>query len=106
MDGWISGGFEVTEYQESGQVANCYGEAGDTICVWWRAGYTSYNVQTMRKCQINETPHGDPFYVLSPNSNGAGSTYICAKNEKCRERGFEYWNDSKFVIEVIKTSLG
>ena len=99
VDGWISGGFEGSEYEESGQVANCQGEAGDTICVWWRAGYTSYMVQTMRKCQINETPSGDPFYILSPNSNGVGGSYICAKNEKCRERDFEYWNDSKFILE-------
>ncbi|KAI5365104.1 hypothetical protein Slin14017_G049940 [Septoria linicola] len=94
VDGWISGGFEVSEYTESGQVANCYGEAGDTICVWWRAGYTSYTVQTIRRCQASDQPSGEPFYMLSPNSGGVGGSFICAKNEKCGEKGFEFWNDN------------
>jgi hypothetical protein len=97
VNGWISGGFEVGEYVESGQVANCQGGTGETICVWWRAGYTSYQVQTWRSCfaQGADMAVSDPFYMLSPNTNGLGSSYICAKGDQCRTKGFEFWNDSK-----------
>lgn len=97
--GWISGGYEVGEYVESGQVANCAGDPGDIICVWWRAGYTSYQVQTKRSCLgSSDMDIGEQFYMLSPNKNGLGSSYICAKNDKCRNVGYEFWNDSMSFV--------
>lgn len=92
IDGWINGGFEVSEYEETGQVSNCQGEPQDVICVYWRAAYTDYTVDAHDLCGV------EPEYqtvIQSPNSNGVGSTYLCGRNAQCQNRGFEFWNTSK-----------
>ncbi|KAK3055385.1 hypothetical protein LTR09_003939 [Extremus antarcticus] len=89
IDGWINGGFEVSEYEETGQVSNCQGEPQDVICVYWRAAYTDYTVDAHDLCGV------EPEYqtvIQSPNSNGVGSTYLCGRNAQCQNRGFEFWN--------------
>jgi hypothetical protein len=43
----------------------------------------------------------EPFHVLSPNKNGMGSSYICAKGDMCRTKGFEFWNDSKLLPDSV-----
>lgn len=92
VDGWISGGFEVTEYAESGEVSNCQGETGDVICVFWRAAYTDYTVSVEDLCTLEPTFE---TVLSSPNANGLGSTYLCAKNHQCVNEGYEFWNTSE-----------
>ena len=92
IDGWISGGFAVSEYEATGQVSNCYGETGDVICVWWRAAYTDYTVFSEDLCGV-EPDFGS--IVQSPNVNGVGGTYLCGTNAQCQNKGAEFWNTSK-----------
>ncbi|CAF3453605.1 unnamed protein product [Fusarium graminearum] len=92
-DGWISAGFEVSEYQESGEAQTCYGEPGDTICVWWRTANTMYtvDVQYYKCCQ--KSGGLTPQVITSPNSNNQGSSAICGRNEQCHTKGHSYWNN-------------
>lgn len=76
VDGWISGGFEVTEYAESGEVRSCQGETGEVICVFWHAAaYTAYTVSVEDLCALEPTFE---MVISSPNVNGLVSTYLCA----------------------------
>ncbi|KAL6855554.1 hypothetical protein ACO1O0_006703, partial [Amphichorda felina] len=92
-NGWISAGFEVSEYEESGETQACSGNRGETICVFWRAAYTAYTVQRQPKvcCEIE----GDPVHkvITSPNKNGLGSAAICGRNRQCHSKGHSYWNN-------------
>ncbi|KAF5671268.1 hypothetical protein FHETE_4238 [Fusarium heterosporum] len=92
-DGWISAGFEVSEYTESGEVQTCYGEAGDTICVFWRTANTMYGVsrQAMKCCQNDGAPYDTT--ITSPNKDNLGSSAICGRNEQCHSKGHSYWNN-------------
>ncbi|KAH7263722.1 hypothetical protein BKA59DRAFT_449915 [Fusarium tricinctum] len=92
-DGWISAGFEVSKYTESGEVQTCYGEPGDTICVFWRTANTIYGIQRQPlKCCAKD---GNPYRttITSPNSGNLGSSAICARNEQCHGKGHSYWNN-------------
>ncbi|KAF7548808.1 hypothetical protein G7Z17_g6808 [Cylindrodendrum hubeiense] len=90
--GWISAGFDVSEYVESGEVQTCYGEAGDTICVFWRAANTMYtvNIQSNMCCRAGDK---SPMVITSPNVNNLGSGSICGRNEQCHTIDHSYWNN-------------
>ncbi|KAH7127871.1 hypothetical protein B0J13DRAFT_453966 [Dactylonectria estremocensis] len=90
--GWISAGFEVSQYEESGEVQTCYGEAGDTICVFWRTANTIYtaNIQSNVCCRAGDK---SPIVITSPNKNEVGSGSICGRNEQCHTKGHSYWNN-------------
>jgi hypothetical protein len=93
--GWISGGFEVTEYTETGQVANCQGETGDVICVFWRAAYTDYTVNQFDQCGYASPIEYDDV-ISSPNTNDKGSAYLCGRGAQCKNQGHEFVVNSEF----------
>ncbi|KAF5027836.1 hypothetical protein F66182_63 [Fusarium sp. NRRL 66182] len=91
--GWISAGFEVVSYSESGEVQTCYGNPEDVICVYWRTAHTMYTVmsQGLKCCQKDGAP--SPKVITSPNASGLGSTAICGRNDQCHGVGHSFWNN-------------
>lgn len=92
--GWISGGFEVSEYAETGQVANCQGETKDVICVFWRAAYTDYAVHRRDQCGFANPAEYDDV-ISSPNTGDKGSAYLCGRGAQCKNKGHEFIVNSK-----------
>ncbi|KAM0326761.1 hypothetical protein ACHAQA_006635 [Verticillium albo-atrum] len=90
--GWITAGFEVSEYEESGEVQTCYGDPGDTICVFWRTANTMYTVNSQSNQCCRAGPKS-PKIITSPNAGGIGSSSICGRNEQCKDKGYSYWNN-------------
>jgi hypothetical protein len=79
----------VTEYTETGQVANCQGETGDVICVYWRAAYTEYAVTQFDQCGFASPLRYDTV-IASPNTNNKGSSYLCGRGAQCKNKGHEF----------------
>lgn len=75
-------------------MGNCYGEPSDIICVYWRYAFTLYEVtDTILRCGSDDWEQdSDPYVIASPNSEGLGSSYVCAKNEDCKGEGFAFWS--------------
>ena len=88
----------MTEYSETGQVANCQGETGDSLCVFWRAAYTDYSVHQRDVCGFANPAQYDDV-ISSPNSNGQGSTYLCGLGAQCHNIGYEFIVNSKSFDE-------
>ncbi|KAF4984000.1 hypothetical protein FZEAL_705 [Fusarium zealandicum] len=98
---WISAGFEVMEYTESGEAQTSQGNTGDTICVVWRAANTIYTVTSQKygNCCRKERGPGSKL-ITSPNSDGLGSSAICGRNEQYHSKGHSYWNNSIFSYAI------
>lgn len=79
-------------------VPTCKGEAGEVICVHWRAAYTTYKVAEFHH-KKTEAPtkgqaiNGTERYISSPNSGGpgAGKGMICAKESQCTKYKDHKW---------------
>ncbi|GIJ84868.1 hypothetical protein Asppvi_003719 [Aspergillus pseudoviridinutans] len=91
---WISGGFAVQEEWTTGNEYTCFGNQGDTVCVWYNTAHTAYTVQNWEEnvC-TSPTQSGDPYVMFSPNQNNAGGGYYCVVGT-CRSEGQGYWDKS------------
>ncbi|PGG97364.1 hypothetical protein AJ79_09237 [Helicocarpus griseus UAMH5409] len=98
--GWISGGFEVSKYEETGEVANCLGKAGDVVCVLWRFAHTAYKVKSWKEGCSNAAGKGpDVYMIASPNKDGLGSSYVCGRNKQCKAKGRYFWANFPKAVE-------
>jgi hypothetical protein len=84
----------VSEYAETGQVANCQGETKDVICVFWRAAYTDYAVHRRDQCGFANPAEYDDV-ISSPNTGDKGSAYLCGRGAQCKNKGHEFIVNSK-----------
>ncbi|SPO06583.1 uncharacterized protein DNG_09273 [Cephalotrichum gorgonifer] len=97
--GWISGGFAVSTYEESGEVQTCPADENDRPCVWYRFAHTAYTVQDWYK-PCTSLGHGDweksgdEYVMASPNSDSKGSGAICARNAQCKSKGHYFWPET------------
>lgn len=102
-DGWISAGFAVSDYEESGEVQTCYGGQSETICVWYRFAHTAYTVQNWYKPCSSLGPgewekSGDEYVIASPNKDSVGSGSICGKDAQCKSKGHKFWPETPSLI--------
>lgn len=80
----------------------CHGETGESICVYWRAAYTSYAVAQFRHKKTEDPTKGQVIngtqrVISSPNSGGpsAGKGMICAKGPECTKYKAGGWGNTR-----------
>lgn len=96
VDSWVGLGFNVEESFSESNSYTCYGESGQTTCIWYNMAYTAYTVQkNIAGCGQANKPIGEPFVLKSPNSNNAGGEmYYCAQGTACQTMNYGYWDNS------------
>ncbi|KAF2210115.1 hypothetical protein CERZMDRAFT_99807 [Cercospora zeae-maydis SCOH1-5] len=50
---WITGGFSVTKEYPTGETDTCYGEDGETLCIWQRVHHTACTVEETESNRCN-----------------------------------------------------
>ncbi|KAF2828371.1 hypothetical protein CC86DRAFT_465212 [Ophiobolus disseminans] len=94
-DGWFSAGFDVQKSWTTGNDYQCYGAAGDTVCVWYNTAHTAYTGRpyTVNSCDPGRRIYRKEIIMKSPNKANRGGGYYCVVGT-CRAQGDGYWDDS------------
>ncbi|KAG7007337.1 hypothetical protein G7Y79_00010g028380 [Physcia stellaris] len=89
LEGWISGGFDVSETWTTGNTYNCGVAPGQVGCIWYKTAHTAYTVHRVAPdfCGIPSSPS----VIRGPNTNNAGGGYYCVIGT-CRSKGEGYWD--------------
>ena len=90
---FISGGFSVEETRSQSRSHVCSGSPGDTVCVWYRADYTAYQVHKQGIPADCNNPE-DRGIMRSPNSGDYNNGFYCVVGT-CRNEGDYYWEDGE-----------
>lgn len=92
MEHFITAGFMVQMTWNTGTDYHCGGEAGDTVCIWYKTAHTAYTVNQFFKSRCDGTSWlGDPWVLISPNQDNDGGGQYCVVGT-CRHMGSAYWD--------------
>lgn len=88
---WTSGDFHVQKKWNSGTNYDCSGNAGETVCVWYKFAHTAYRVQNYYQNTCGWNSHTDAFVLFSPNQDNLNGGQYCVVGP-CRYEGDWWWD--------------